>query len=216
MKITEKNPIVVFCGIDYDDLSRAIEYIYRGKVNLLEEHLDGFMRAVETLGIKNVKTGDPIESKQVPTTAEVNQSSSDSDSSSSSSSDEEKVEKKKKETKYITPPKAKRSRPISPIEIMLSRLKEKQKSQKPEKKEKIKEKIPIDKIFPCQFCQKLFRTRKTANEHQHSCQQNPNRRVFTCSVCQQSFSRKGRLTLHAKKHKDEDTGETQCLKGGKI
>ncbi|XP_014274265.1 longitudinals lacking protein, isoforms H/M/V [Halyomorpha halys] len=50
----EKNPIIVFNDLSYDQLRAMLEYMYRGEVNVSQEQLDSFLKVAESLKIKGL------------------------------------------------------------------------------------------------------------------------------------------------------------------
>lgn len=73
----EKNPIIVFNDLSYEQLRAMLEYMYRGEVNVSQEQLDSFLKAAEALKIKgltdqgggsDVKGGGPKKKPLVPAT----------------------------------------------------------------------------------------------------------------------------------------------------
>lgn len=147
----DKNPVFVFTNVQFADLSRVIEFIYKGEVVISEEHLDGFMRTVEILGIKNVNIGEPVISEDLSEGSHSGTSSESSSDISSSSEEEE---------SHVFVPEPKKRRSSLPIPKQRQR-------DVPTEKCKIQNN-PNDppKTFPCKFCQKLFSAQRNTNEHQ--------------------------------------------------
>lgn len=50
----EKNPIIVFNELSYEQLRAMLEYMYRGEVHVSQEQLDSFLKVAETLKIKGL------------------------------------------------------------------------------------------------------------------------------------------------------------------
>lgn len=58
----------------------------------------------------------------------------------------------------------------------------------------------VKAFFPCNYCDKPYKTTKTLGKHQRECEDNPNRAIFECQVCFKIIKPSGK-TVHMKTHK---------------
>lgn len=179
IRIADFNPVFVF-DLKFQDLSKLVEFIYKGELTIEQEELDGFMLAVDTLQVKGFGLGSPVEAEKVHNDLFGSDSESSASSDSSGSSDS----------------------PVAEEKIVA--LNKKRPKKKPTAKARTRQ-IATNTGIPdtgrnCQFCGNQYKSLKIRLGHQYTCSKNPNRRVFQCQSCPVKFTRKYRLSIHEKSH----------------
>lgn len=167
----------------FEDLSKVVEFMYKGELTIEEDQLDGFWQAVETLKLDGVADGWPAEG-EIPTqkdpenerrpherNTEVHTRES-SDSELETESEEEpavtsKIVQKKKPTRRASVSKRKKGNKV---------------------------------LWNCIFCDKKLLSSRGKLTHQKECPLNPDRVMYECRYCKRTFTRKTRMTAHERTH----------------
>lgn len=192
-----ENPIIVFPNLVFGNLKKVIEYIYIGEVTLEESELDGFMFTVDLLQIQGVTPRTPLKAQASSNDNLSTDSTSSSTigSCSSSSSDTSDSSVGQEEVEFKIPMKTRQKNEA-----------EKRPSQsRPKIKSKISRKGDDDSktddkgTHRCGFCHKPFTTRRSIQQHERVCPQNPNRIILKCSACDRTFTRNSRRNDHFEK-----------------
>lgn len=61
-----QNPLIYLKGIDYDNLSAILNFMYHGEVNVAQEDLSGFLKVAEELAVKGLTDGNKNNGQESP------------------------------------------------------------------------------------------------------------------------------------------------------
>lgn len=178
MRNSDAHPVLVFPEIDYVDMRRLVELIYKSELLIDEDDLDGLMFAAEKLRINGMTPTTP--KTLSPTSSQSSSSKSSENQSNSTSSDSSRGD-------------------IDNDEMIPQPIRKKPKLQEPLVDKKVPSKVTKPSVT-CNFCEKKLKNAKSRNEHQRVCHQNPKRVVFKCEKCPMTYTRNHRLTNHRKTH----------------
>lgn len=197
MRQNDPHPVIIISTITFEDLTRAVRYMYTGEVEIADDDLDSFMSTAAALGIKcTADAGTPITTHTKLQSRDKLSSALSTDSADSSPSMES-----------CSVPKRRRMNPKVDVKTSKVELKVDIKtSQKVEPVFNDRSKNAINKkSVSCQFCSKLYQAKKSMKFHEGECQQNPNRKCFKCHLCERTFTRNYCLSAHEKTHEMVDS-----------